>query len=104
MIQFHIPDMSCGACAQRIQRALAQAPQPVDLQVDIDVAARRVRLPSGANAQTAQAVQAAIEAAGYTAQPVVEPASPPERAGGCCCASRRAQARPAREPSSSCCA
>ena len=91
MVQFHVPDMTCGACANRIGKALQQAALPSGLQVEIDVAARQVRLGEAASAPIQGKVRSAIEAAGYTAAPM-----PDERAssslpgaGGCCCASRR---------------
>lgn len=92
MIQFNVPDMTCGACANRIGRALAQASLPANLQVEIDVAARQVRIAQDGPGEVAHAVQQAIEQAGYTAQPArggpTKAAAP--RAGGCCCAGRRA--------------
>ena len=90
MIRFNVPDMHCGSCAGRIERALAQAGLSPELEVHIDVATRSVLLPT-ATADEARAVRAAIAAAGYTAEPVA-PAAAQTRQGGCCCASRRAAA------------
>lgn len=94
MIQFNVPDMTCSACAHRIGRALAQAGLPADLQVDIDVAARQVRVAQAVPAEVAHAIQRAIGQAGYTAEPVkgVLQKAAASRAGGCCCATRRTAA------------
>ncbi|WP_369468140.1 heavy-metal-associated domain-containing protein, partial [Enterobacter cloacae] len=37
MVRFNVPDMTCGGCAQRIRRAIAQAPMPAGVEVEIDV-------------------------------------------------------------------
>lgn len=95
MIQFNVPDMTCGACANRIGRALTQAGLPAGLQVEIDVAARQVRVVQDGPGEVVRAVQTAIEQAGYTAQPKNRggtPEAPGPSAGGCCCAARRAAA------------
>lgn len=92
MILFRVPDMTCGACASRISRALQHAGLPPDVQVEIDVAHRQVRLTQGDRAPTADLVRQAIAAAGYTAEDGV-PASTNAsiaRPGGCCCAAKRA--------------
>lgn len=110
MIRFNVPDMTCGACANRIGRALAQAGLPADLQVEIDVAARQVRLPLAAPGAVAQAVRQAIVQAGYTAEPAAPARQAPAaaRTGGCCCAARRAAAvdasQAAQGRSAGCCA
>ncbi len=90
MVQFNIPDMTCGACANRIGRALSQAGLPADLQLEIDVAVRQVRLPQGSPKEVVLAVHDAIEQAGYTAQQVTlaQPVQAAPRTG-CCCGSRR---------------
>ncbi len=94
MVQFNVPDMTCGGCANRIGRALAQVSLPADLQVEIDVAARQVRVPVAAESEVAGAVRDAIARAGYAAavSTAVPPASAGTAAGGCCCTSRRSQA------------
>ncbi len=92
MIQFNVPDMTCGACANRIGRALAQAGLPAELQVEIDVAARQVRIPLACTDEVALTVQSVIEHAGYTVE-VAKSASTTDRtprAGGCCCTARPA--------------
>ena len=87
MVHFNVPDMTCGGCAERIRRAIAQAQLPDSVSVEIDVAARQVRIPGQAGDSAAERVRSAIERAGYKADAVV--ASPPRRTtGGCCCASR----------------
>ena len=45
MVHINVPDMTCGGCAQRIRRAIAQAQMPAGVEVEIDVAARQVRVP-----------------------------------------------------------
>ena len=88
MITFHVPDMTCGACASRIGQALTQASLPAGLQVDIDVTSREVRIPHEGPTDTAQAVERAIRAAGYSVQPVMADASGGRttRKPACCCA------------------
>ncbi|MEJ7931471.1 heavy metal-associated domain-containing protein [Ramlibacter sp. AN1015] len=86
MIEFEIPEMTCGGCANRIARALSDVGWE-DARVEIDVVTRRVRLhaPDG---EDIEVYRSAIEAAGYSARTVTT--SPPaRRGGGCCCASRR---------------
>lgn len=86
MIEFEVPEMTCGGCARRIAHALSGV-GPEDARVEIDVATRRVRLhaPGG---EDIEVYRSAIEAAGYSARAVTT--SPPARpGGGCCCASRR---------------
>lgn len=92
MIAFHIPDMTCGACANRIGKALDQAGLPVGPQVEIDLATRQVRLPHALQAEIAQTVQHAIEGAGYTALPATtaRAVGKGQGKGVCCCASERA--------------
>lgn len=66
MTDFHVPDMSCGHCVRAITAAVqVQAPEA---RVDIDLAARRVRITGGeADAATLAAL---IREAGYTPQPL----------------------------------
>mgnify|MGYP003599349303 FL=1 len=87
MVHFNVPDMTCGTCAQRISRAIAQTQLPGGVGVEIDVAARQVRVPGQAEDDTVELVRSAIERAGYKADAVVSPASR-RTTGGCCCASR----------------
>lgn len=87
MVHFNVPDMTCGGCAQRISHAIAQAQLPAVVDVEIDVAARQVRIPERAGVGTVELVRSAIERAGYKADAVVGPVSR-RTTGGCCCASR----------------
>ncbi|MCO5358876.1 heavy-metal-associated domain-containing protein [Acidovorax kalamii] len=79
--------MTCGGCAQRIRRAIAQAQLPAGVEVEIDVAARQVRVPGQAEDDTVELVRSAIERAGYKADAVVATSSR-RTTGGCCCSSR----------------
>lgn len=66
MLAFQVNDMSCGHCVGAITKAV-KAADP-NAQVQIDLATHRVQIePSQADART---LQAAIEDAGYTPQPV----------------------------------
>ena len=87
MVHFNVPDMTCGTCAQRIGRAIAQAQLPGGVEVEIDVATRQVRIPAQSGESTVELVRSAIERAGYKADAAVSPASR-RTTGGCCCASR----------------
>ncbi|MBD9391343.1 heavy-metal-associated domain-containing protein [Acidovorax sp. ACV01] len=87
MVHFNVPDMTCGTCAQRIGRAIAQAQLPGGIEVEIDAAACQVRIPAQAGESTVELVRSAIERAGYKADAAVSPASR-RTTGGCCCASR----------------
>ena len=86
MVRFNVPDMTCGGCAQRIRRAIAQAPMPAGVEVEIDVAARQVRVPGQAEDDTVALVRPEIERAGYKADAGVATSSH-RTTGGCCCAS-----------------
>jgi len=87
MVHINVPDMTCGTCAQRIGRAIAQAQLPGGVEVEIDVATRQVRIPAQAGESTVELVRSAIERAGYKADAAVSPASR-RTTGGCCCSSR----------------
>ena len=87
MVHINVPDMTCGTCAQRIGRAIAQAQLPGGVEVEIDVATRQVRIPAQAGESTVELVRSAIERAGYTPDAAVGP-SLRRTTGGCCCASR----------------
>ena len=87
MVHFNVLDMTCGGCAQRIRRAIAQAQLPAGVEVEIDVAARQVRVPGQAEDDTVELVRSAIERAGYKADAVAGTSSR-RTTGGCCCASR----------------
>ena len=87
MVHINVPDMTCGTCAQRIGRAIAQAQLPGGVEVEIDVATRQVRIPAQAGESTVELVRSAIERAGYKADAVAGTSSR-RTIGGCCCASR----------------
>ena len=87
MVHINVPDMTCGTCAQRIGRAIAQAQLPAGVEVESDVATRQVRVPGQVEDDTVELVRSAIERAGYKADAAVSPASR-RTTGGCCCASR----------------
>lgn len=87
MVHFNVPDMTCGGCAQRIGRAIAQAQLPGGVEVEIDVAARQVRIPAQAGESTVELVRSAIERAGYKADAGRSPAS--RRTTDCCCCASR---------------
>ena len=61
MQHYHVEDMTCGHCASTITKAV----QGVDPQarVEIDIAAKSVKVEADASAE---AIQAAIADAGYT--------------------------------------
>ena len=106
MVHFNVPDMTCGGCAQRIRRAIAQTQMPAGVEVEIDVAARQVRVPGQAEDDTVELVRSAIERAGYKADAVVGTSSG-RTTGGCCCASRSTTSfdvnQDAADRTSSCC-
>ena len=106
MVHINVPDMTCGTCAQRIGRAIAQAQLPGGVEVEIDVAARQVRVPGQAEDDTVELVRSAIERAGYKADAVVATSSR-RTTGGCCCSSRSATSvdvnQGAANRTSSCC-
>ena len=87
MVHINVPDMTCGTCAQRIGRAIAQAQLPGGVEVEIDVATRQVRIPAQAGESTVELVRSAIERAGYKADAVAGTSSR-RTTGGCCCSSR----------------
>lgn len=87
MVHFNVPDLTCGGCAQRIRRAIAQSQLPAGVGVEIDVATRQVRVPGQVEDDTVELVRSAIERAGYKADAVVATSSR-RTTGGCCCSSR----------------
>ncbi len=60
MIRFDVPDMSCGACARRVTKAV-QGVDPA-AQVEADLPAREVRIQSSADPA---ALRKALDDAGY---------------------------------------
>ena len=87
MVHFNVPVLTCGGCAQRIRRAIAQSQLPAGVGVEIDVATRQVRVPGQVEDDTVELVRSAIERAGYKADAVAGTSSR-RTTGGCCCASR----------------
>ena len=87
MVHFNVPDLTCGGCAQRIRRAIAQSQLPAGVGVEIDVATRQVRVPGQVEDDTVELVRSAIERAGYKADAVAGTSSR-RTTGGCCCSSR----------------
>jgi copper chaperone len=66
MIEFQVPDMSCGHCVSTITKALKGADRQA--RVVIDLARQRVQVePTEADAEQ---LREAIAEAGYTPQPV----------------------------------
>lgn len=106
MVHFNVPDMTCSGCAQRIRRAITQVQMPAGVEVEIDVAARQVRIPAQAGESTVELVRSAIERAGYKADAVVATSSR-RTTGGCCCPSRSTSSvdvsQDAASRTSSCC-
>ena len=60
MIRFEVPDMTCGACARRVTKAV-QSVDPV-AQVEADPPTREVRVHSSADPAV---LAKALEEAGY---------------------------------------
>ena len=63
MHQFQVPSMDCGHCAQTVEKAVKSV--DAGAKVSIDLAARAVKVESGA---TAEALLGAIRQAGYEGQ------------------------------------
>lgn len=70
MIEFTLPDLSCGHCVKAVTRAV----QGVDAQaqVAVELEARRVRIQS---LQPAARFRNALAEAGYPAAPQAEPSA-----------------------------
>ncbi|HXG03943.1 MAG TPA: heavy-metal-associated domain-containing protein [Candidatus Binatia bacterium] len=62
-LELHVTGMSCGACEQRIERALAQVAGVV--RSTADHRAARVKVVFDPRRTSAEAVQARIKQAGY---------------------------------------
>lgn len=71
-----IEGMSCASCVMRVEKALKKVPGVAEAQVNL--ATERAQVTGGAELQLAPLL-AAVEKAGYGAQPVVE-SRPPSRA------------------------
>lgn len=65
MIEFRVPDMTCGHCASTITRAVKALDAAA--QVEISLEEHRVRVQSAA---AKEALARAIAEAGYTPQPL----------------------------------
>lgn len=85
MITFRIEDMTCGHCAGRISRAIAEVDRTA--RVEIDIPARSIRVYGIASEAE---LKEAIRGAGYKAVFMQEHASHDSAPGkGCCCSSRQ---------------
>ena len=60
MIEFHIPDMTCGHCASKVSTALAQTDP--DCKVSVDLSQRKVSVQS---TEEKSALVEALTEAGY---------------------------------------
>lgn len=84
MTLFRVDDMTCGHCVKAITQAIRSVDERA--QVGVDLAQHLVTV--AATSASAQALQEAIAAAGYTPVPVsVAPAEarPSKSGSGCCC-------------------
>lgn len=81
MIELSVKDMTCGHCVGAVTRAV-KAVDPA-AGVDVDLAAKRVRVESGA---PAQALIRALDDAGYPATVAEAGAAVgATKKSGCCC-------------------
>lgn len=62
-MQFHVPDMSCGHCTAAIESALKEADPAAEVACDLET--HNVTVTS---ALAADAVQAAMQKAGYASE------------------------------------
>lgn len=67
MIDFHVPDMSCGHCVRAISTALQACDG--EARFEIDLAAHQVHIRHAT--VDADTLAAAIREAGYTPQPAL---------------------------------
>lgn len=65
---FHLQGMSCAACARSIDRSIRAVPGVTDCQVSFG--AEQARVDFAADSTDVAAIAAAVEAAGYGAEPV----------------------------------
>ena len=63
-MEFDIPDMTCGGCANAIKRAVTQLDPAATLDVDVPVKIVKVT-----STQSSQRIVEAIEAAGFHPSP-----------------------------------
>ncbi|NML16952.1 heavy-metal-associated domain-containing protein [Azohydromonas caseinilytica] len=78
MIEFTVPEMSCGHCVGAITQAL-KGVDP-DARVDVALAEKKVRVQSDAGREV---LARALTNAGY--EPAAAPAAAAPARGGCCC-------------------
>jgi copper chaperone len=78
MIEFTVPEMSCGHCVGAITQAL-KAVDP-DARIDVTLADKKVRIQGSADRQE---LARALTEAGYA--PAAACASAAPARGGCCC-------------------
>jgi copper chaperone len=67
MIQFQVPDATCGHCKSTIESAISELDDVT--RAELDLSSKRLTIEHG-NAVGGGEVKAAIENAGYTAEPV----------------------------------
>ncbi|EJV1369473.1 TPA: heavy-metal-associated domain-containing protein [Pseudomonas aeruginosa] len=89
MTAFRVPDMTCGSCAGRIQRAIVATDDTARIEISV-----RDRLVQISGAATDAEFAEAIQEAGYTPELVQQSAGPAStsgdaRSGGCCGATAR---------------
>lgn len=78
MIEFTIPEMSCGHCVGAITQAIKAVDH--DARVDVTLAEKKVRVQSDAGRDV---LARALSEAGYEPTAPVATAAP--KRGGCCC-------------------
>jgi copper chaperone len=78
MIEFTVPEMSCGHCVGAITQAI-KGVDP-DARVDVSLAEKKVRVQSDA---AREVMARALSNAGY--EPAAALATPAPKRGGCCC-------------------
>ncbi len=61
MIEFKLPDMTCGHCASRVTQALKQADPACEVRIDLRAQQVQVR-----SAEDRETLSAALAEAGYT--------------------------------------
>lgn len=83
MIAFEVNDMTCGRCVSAITQAVKRVDAAAEVSVDLPT--RRVEIY--ASVADGNALQAAIQEAGYSPRsaPAASFAEPQRTRGGCCC-------------------
>lgn len=87
MTAFHVPDMTCGGCAGRIQRAIVATDDKARIEINL-----RERLVVISGTATDAEYAEAVQEAGYTPE-LVEPGPEPANAkadtgNGACCGTK----------------